>query len=197
MDSPKYIEYDGLKFCRDDKTGYYLNSTIRKRLHRYVWEKEVGSIPKGCHIHHLNGNKADNRIENLAILTASGHERMHGQEIERKERSRENIKKAVKAAPAWHRSKEGLAWHSKQAKGRKQPRQEKICVICGRTFMGTKTQSFCSNACKSKYRRVNGLDDVDQVCLICGKTFRCSRFSKQKYCSKECASRGHVGWNKR
>jgi hypothetical protein len=130
-------------------------------------------------------------------LTASGHERMHGQEIERKERSRENIKKAVKAAPAWHKSKEGRQWHSESHKGMKMPRIEKICDLCGCSFMGTKTQRFCSNACKSAYRRKLGLDDVDHVCLICGKTFKSSRFEERKYCSKECASRGHVGWNKR
>lgn len=186
MDVPKYIEYDGLKFCRDDKTGYYLNSTIRKRLHRYVWEKEVGTIPKGFHVHHLNGNKADNRIENLAIMTASGHERMHGQEIERKAKVRENLKKAVLAAPAWHHSEAGKAWHSQQAKGRKPPRIEKTCDVCGNPFMGTKIQRFCSNACKAKYRRDSGLDNVERICEQCGKPFMASRLESQKYCSREC-----------
>lgn len=197
MDDPKYIEYDGLKFCRDDKTGYYLNSTIRKRLHRYVWEKEVGTIPKGCHIHHVNGNKADNRIENLAIMTASGHERMHGQEIERKAKVRENVKKAVLAAPAWHHSEAGKAWHSQQAKGRKPPRIEKTCDVCGNLFMGTKIQRFCSNACKAKYRRDSGLDNVERICEQCGKPFMTTRFKEQKYCSRECMNKAHIGWRER
>jgi hypothetical protein len=194
MDAPKYIEYAGLKFCRDEKTGYYLNSTIRKRLHRYVWEKEVGTIPKGCHIHHVNGNKADNRIKNLAIMTASGHERMHGQEIERKAKVRENLKKAVLVAPEWHRSEAGKAWHSKQAKGRKQPRTEKACAVCGKLFMGTKVQRFCSNACKAKNRRDLGLDNVQRICEQCGKPFMASRFESQKYCSRECMGKAHIGW---
>lgn len=42
MNHPKYQEYNGVIFCRDEKTGYYLNSTLRVRMHRYVWEKKRG-----------------------------------------------------------------------------------------------------------------------------------------------------------
>ena len=197
MSSPKYITYNGLKFCRDEKTGYYLNSTIRKRLHRYVWEQEVGQIPKGCHIHHLNGDKSDNRIENLAILTASGHQRLHGQEIERKEIHRKLIEKARPLAVAWHKSEAGRAWHSKHAKGSTQPRTEKTCPVCGKLFQGTKLQKFCSNACKAKHRRDIGADNVPMVCEVCGKTFMGSRFKTQKTCSVECRSIAHSGWTQR
>ena len=197
MDSPKYIIYDGLKFCRDEKTGYYLNSTIRKRLHRYVWEKEVGTIPKGFHVHHINRNKADNRIENLSIMTAKGHERLHGQEQTIKELHRKLIEKARPYAVAWHKSEKGREWHSKQATGRKPPRTEKSCSVCGNLFFGTKQQKFCSNACKSKFRRDNSLDDVQRICEICGKPFMTTRFKKQKFCSRECASVGHIGWTQR
>ena len=197
MDSPKYIEYDGLKFCRDEKTGYYLNSTIRKRLHRYVWEKEVGSIPKGFHVHHINGNKADNRIENLSIMTAKGHERLHGQEQARKEIYRESIEKARPYAIAWHKSDAGREWHSKHAKGKTPPRNSKQCECCGKMFMGTKLQKFCSNACKAKYRRDNGLDDEQRICEQCGKPFRCNRYEAIKYCSRECTHIAHRGWRER
>lgn len=198
MDAPKYIEYDGLRFCRDEKTGYYLNSTTRKRLHRYVWEKEVGAIPKGCQIHHINGNKADNRIDNLAIMTASGHQRLHGAEAERKERSRRNVaEKARPAAIAWHKSKAGREWHSKQATGRRPPRHEKKCDVCGKLFKATKLQRFCSGACKSKYRRDTGVDDIERVCGICGKKFMSTKFKNQRYCSAECSSKAHVGWSER
>ena len=38
-------------------------------VHRKVWEEHHGPIPSGMHIHHINGIKDDNRIENLELVT--------------------------------------------------------------------------------------------------------------------------------
>jgi hypothetical protein len=197
MDKPKYIEYRGLKFCRDDRTGYYLNSTIRKRLHRYVWECEIGPIPKGCHIHHIDGDKANNAVSNLAILTGTGHQRLHGQEPARKAASRKNIMRAISAAPAWHRSEEGKRWHSEHMAGFKQPKTQKICDQCGKTYAGTKRQRFCSNACKSAHRRASGADLVPRICVYCGKEFLTSKYDDIRLCSRECTHKAHRGWSER
>lgn len=186
MENPKYITYNGLRFCRDEKTGYYLNSTIHKRLHRYVWETEVGDIPKGCQIHHIDGNKANNSITNLAIMTATGHQRLHGQEIERKAKSRENIKKATAAAPAWHRSTAGYKWHSEHMQGYQPPRYDKTCEYCGATYQGTKAQRFCSNKCKAAHRRKSKVDYVEQICIVCGKPFMTDKYRNALICSVEC-----------
>lgn len=45
------------------------------RIHRLVYETFVGEIPKGrkYHIHHINHNKQDNRIENLSLVSAKEH----------------------------------------------------------------------------------------------------------------------------
>lgn len=47
--------------------------------HRYVVEKALGIVlPKMFDVHHLNGDKQDNRLDNLAIVTHSAHTKIHG-----------------------------------------------------------------------------------------------------------------------
>lgn len=45
--------------------------------HRVVWEEHHGPIPEGYHVHHKNGDKRDNRIENLEVLSPQDHSEHH------------------------------------------------------------------------------------------------------------------------
>lgn len=52
----------------------YMVSTHKGRaflLHRVVWEACVGPIPPRMVINHKNGNKLDNRLTNLEVVTSS------------------------------------------------------------------------------------------------------------------------------
>lgn len=70
---------------RADGTGYVME-------HILVWERETGfSVPDGCCIHHLNGNKADNRIQNLCIMKKSAHTAFHHTGAKRSAETRKKI----------------------------------------------------------------------------------------------------------
>lgn len=49
--------------------------------HRLVVEEHLGfALPPEFDVHHINGNKKDNRIENLAIMTHGAHTAFHERE---------------------------------------------------------------------------------------------------------------------
>ena len=45
--------------------------------HVYVWEQANGPKPKGCDIHHKDGDGMNNALENLECLTKSEHKMLH------------------------------------------------------------------------------------------------------------------------
>lgn len=49
--------------------------------HHLVWWEHNGNIDKDEVIHHKNGDKHDNRIENLCVLSRSEHASEHGKEV--------------------------------------------------------------------------------------------------------------------
>lgn len=72
-----YVIWDGKKYSLRS-TSYYARTTKeRGLLHRDVWEKNNGPIPKGYDIHHKDGDKSNNDIENLRIMLHSDHTRKH------------------------------------------------------------------------------------------------------------------------
>lgn len=75
-----FIVYDNQKWTITNTTGYYRKTTDRFHhisLHRYVYEKEVGKIPIGYDIHHIDNDKTNNKITNLDCLPKADHTRLH------------------------------------------------------------------------------------------------------------------------
>ena len=61
------IHYKGIK-----------RNGIKRDAHRLIMEEHIGRRLKRKEVvHHKNGNKQDNRLENLEVMSLSDHSRMH------------------------------------------------------------------------------------------------------------------------
>ena len=196
----KHQYFDGKTFTRDDSTGYYLCASKsadgrRKRMHVYVWEYYNGSVPADYHVHHKDEDKSNNDISNRELKMGTEHLSFHG-----KEKFEKNMDKALKhleeirpMTKEWHKSDEGHEWHKnhyEKMKERLYQKQNFKCLVCGKEFESTQVNSkFCSNNCKSKYRRNEGIDNIEMECVVCGKKFVKNRYSKKETCSRECGTK--------
>lgn len=51
--------------------------TVEHTYARWLYEKEVGPIPEGQTIHHINHDKMDDRVDNFRLYTHSQHAKYH------------------------------------------------------------------------------------------------------------------------
>ena len=65
------VNKSGIKKTAKSKYGYHFINYGGKTffIHRLVWETFVGIIPKGLQINHIDGNKSNNSLSNLELVT--------------------------------------------------------------------------------------------------------------------------------
>lgn len=107
-----------------NKQGYMEDAGVL--IHRAIYEAYYGEIPKGYIIHHKDGNKLNNNIENLECLTRAEHASLHhkgvpkSDEMKRKnsetkmghtvsEETREKIRKKLKGRPLSEETKRKMS----------------------------------------------------------------------------------------
>lgn len=75
------VEVDGITFYEMDN-GYFVGKSERSgkilHLHSYLWKKENGNIPEGYEVHHIDGNRKNNSLDNMVILSKTDHRYIHG-----------------------------------------------------------------------------------------------------------------------
>ena len=171
--------------------GRYFTSHIRK-MHRDVWSFYNGEIPKGHHIHHIDGDVTNNDISNLELMEASAHLRMEGikRHKENPEWSKQFHAKGIEMAKEWHKSTEGREWHKQhgvEAYAKRTP-VLMVCQRCHKEYETTKmaNSKFCSNNCKSASRKASGVDDVKRICVVCSTEFTANKYNTQTKCKRGC-----------
>lgn len=74
------------RVCRDKTLGYeyFIDSTHplankqgKVYLHRHLGSVKVGRWLSDEHVHHIDGNRANNALENLAVMPQSEHASLH------------------------------------------------------------------------------------------------------------------------
>ena len=165
-----------IQFRKNNRHGYWVNNTFGLRLHREKVRLELGLTKeqmKGLDVHHLDRNRDNNDMTNLQLMTKAEHTKLHAAE-DGKELSEHKLPKP------------------KYVKG--------VCEWCGKEYKSSSNvahkQRFCSEKCKMKWRRANGLDREQRVCVFCGKTFTCNKTLSTKFCSKRCAGKYNYQNNK-
>lgn len=75
---------DGYGYIIEWKPNWYTGRKGSRYVfkHHLVMCKALGitEIPKGFNVHHVDGNKSNNNLNNLALLTVAGHAILHNQE---------------------------------------------------------------------------------------------------------------------
>jgi len=84
---------------------------------RYIWQQYFGEIPEGLFVHHLDGDKSNDSIDNLALMTVTAHNRLH-------RHPSWNKGMTVKDNPAWNKA------HRKSVK----VRYKNYLKLCKETF---------------------------------------------------------------
>lgn len=197
----KHQYFDGKMFTRDEETGYYLCSSksvdgSRKRLHVYVWEYYNGPVPIGYHIHHKDEDKNNNDISNLELKLGVEHLSLHAKEnfYRNHDKALQHLEKIRPMTKEWHKGDEGRKWHKdhyEEMKDKLHVDEEYVCVYCKKRFVGRMNgqTKFCSNNCKSRYRNMQGVDNIEAECIVCGKKFIKNKYSKTQTCSRECGTK--------
>jgi hypothetical protein len=179
----------------------YLRTMRPKReyCHRIIWEQDRGAIPDGFHVHHKDGNKLNNLIQNLECISPSDHMRLHA--IETREKRKECMKRNSEKVHAWLKTKKGKKFLRDKMNKMKEslPLRKFVCDWCKVEFerqYNKETIKFCSDNCVMRARRVSGIDNVERQCIICLNPFIINKYERTVTCSKPCRAK-HIGNLKR
>jgi HNH endonuclease len=190
MSKQEIRKYFGKAFWKQ-KNGYWANY-MPIHAQRWVWINHYGAISQGMDIHHKDGNKDNNEIENLEMMTRSDHLKRHWQEgrfdLDQRRKQLAEARKWLSTPTGRKKQREDAleSWQKREA-------IKLICCNCGNEFKAFfKRAKFCSNPCNYQYRRKNSENPVqnprkqtEKTCTKCGNLFMAA-MPYALYCSTRC-----------
>ena len=150
-----------IQFHKDNNTGYWVNTSTGKniRLHREKLRIELGLTQE--QMKRYDVHHIDGNKDNNDIHNLQLINKVKHATIHAKKQVNEKI--------------------------------IKICEQCGEEYQSSRNvahkQRFCSEKCKARYRRANGLNNTIRICKNCGKEFICDNTSKKVFCTRSCAGK--------
>ena len=133
------VELHGVAYFQNSD-GYYLtgpNNGVDRLYHRQLWIDAHGPIPPGWQVHHLDHDKTNNDLSNLAAMSARAHHRHH------------HVGKTVAQAFIEFQRERMTRAH------REMVPKVHTCVICESTFERRAYRaSFCSDECRRKKQAI-------------------------------------------
>ena len=158
-----------------NKKGYIVLSIAGKvvREHRLIMENHIGrKLKRNEHVHHINGVKDDNRLENLKLMNNIEHHKLHMITIAKKNRNGKNVKCII---------------------------CEKVFYLARSRISKGK---YCSHACYTIDRKRGNYNfKKEKICVFCGKGYMYKNLN-QRYCDKDCYYKdvgrlSKIAWSKR
>lgn len=94
----------GYNYCRTEPLHPNANTNQLYPLHRVIVENSIGrNLLKSECVHHINGDRSDNTLTNLIVLTAAEHARLHRTPLDDIECVCEKCNKVFYVKPRFYR----------------------------------------------------------------------------------------------
>lgn len=160
--------------------------------HRFVMERLLDrKLAKHEHVHHRNGDKSDNRLENLELLDIGDHTREHHPG---RDKSKWVVVSCVGCGNKFERHASVVQSHpatycSRQCYDRScKVDSIRACGHCGEQFNSPPShpRRYCSVTCSGRANNAKRRKQVDRVCKNCGTLFETNPARTAKYCGRAC-----------